>query len=71
MATVTETLRRALLTCGQSRYQVAKAIGVPESTLWRFTTGGKPLRGENIDKLAAHLGLELVTKRGRKSVKGR
>tara|TARA_E500000318_G_scaffold94959_2_gene94543 strand:- start:256 stop:465 length:210 start_codon:yes stop_codon:yes gene_type:complete len=59
MATVTETLRHALETCGDSRYAVAKATGIPPSTLWRFVTEGRALRGDNIDILAEHLGLEL------------
>jgi hypothetical protein len=60
MATVTQTLRTALNTCGETRYMVSKATGIPESTLSRFV-GGKPLRGENIDKLAEYLGLKLTT----------
>jgi hypothetical protein len=47
---------------------VAKATGIPESTLSRFVSG-KPLRGENIDKLSAFLGLVLVSKSGRKARK--
>ena len=70
MASVTSTLRRALEGCGETRYAVSKATGIPESTLSRFVVGGKPLRGENIDKLAAYLGLELRPKATR-SRKGR
>lgn len=70
MATVTATLRAALEACGQSRYAVSKATGIPESTLSRFVAGGKPLRGENIDKLADYLGLVLTAKAG-KARKGR
>ncbi len=65
MATVTATLRSALERCGQSRYAVSKATGIPESTLSRFVAGGKPLRGENIDKLADYLGLWLTEKAGK------
>lgn len=70
MATVTATLRAALERCGETRYQVSKATGIPESTLSRFVVGGKTLRGETIDKLADHLGLALTPK-GRTSGKGR
>lgn len=63
MATVTGTLRQALERCGETRYAVSKATGIPESTLSRFVAGGKPMRGENIDKLCAYLGLELRSKR--------
>jgi hypothetical protein len=65
MATVTVTLRAALEACGETRYAVSKATGIPESTLSRFVVGGKPLRGENIDRLADYLGLVLVAKPGK------
>ncbi|MBX3385381.1 MAG: helix-turn-helix transcriptional regulator [Phycisphaeraceae bacterium] len=71
MATVTDTLRAALEGCGQTRYAVSKATGIPESTLSRFVAGGKPLRGENIDKLSEYLGLELRPKAGKPRRKGR
>ena len=64
--TVTESLRRAVETCGESRYAIGKATGIPASTLSRFVAGGKPLRGENIDKLCAYLGLKLTKSTGRK-----
>lgn len=70
MATVTAALRKALEQCGQTRYAVGKATGIPASTLSRFVAAGKPLRGENIDKLASYLGLELTAKRG-KAPKGK
>lgn len=70
MATVTATLRAALEGCGQTRYAVSKATGIPESTLSRFVAGGKPLRGENIDRLATYLGLVLTAK-ATKTQKGR
>ena len=65
MPSVTATLRTALERCGQTRYAVSKVTGIPESTLSRFVASGKPLRGENIDKLAAYLGLTLTTKAGK------
>ncbi len=65
MGSITGTLRRALEQCGQTRYAVSKATGIPESTLSRFVAGGKPLRGENMDKLADYLGLVLVAKAGK------
>lgn len=71
MMTVTDTLRRAVETCGQTRYVIGKALDIPASTLSRFVASGKGLRSENIDKLCAHLGLVLVRKTGRKARKGR
>jgi transcriptional regulator with XRE-family HTH domain len=70
MASVTATLRAALERCGQSRYAVSKATGIPQSTLSRFVAGRKPLRGENIDRLAHYLGLVLTPRAG-KTRKGR
>lgn len=69
MATVSETLRKALERCGESRYAVSKATGIDESVLSRFHHG-QPLRGENLDRLADYLGLELRPK-ARRRRKGR
>lgn len=66
MATVSETLRRALERCGQTRYMVSKTTGIPESVLSRFAHG-QPLRGANFDKLADYLGLILVARPRRRS----
>jgi hypothetical protein len=65
VATVTGTLRRAVEQCGQTRYAISKATGVPASVLSRFVAGGRGLRSENIDRLCAHLGLVLMTKPGK------
>lgn len=69
MATVSETLRRGLERCGQTRYAVSKATGIPESVLSRFIHG-QPLRGANFDKLADYLGLVLTAKAGSARKKG-
>ena len=63
MGSVSETLREALEQSGESRYAVSKATGIPQSVLSRFVHG-QPLRGENTDKLAAYLGMELRPVRG-------
>lgn len=60
MATVSHTLRRALESCGATRYAVSKATEIPESTLSRFVVGKKHLRGETIDRLCKYLGLALT-----------
>lgn len=71
MATVSEQLRQALKQSGQTMYQVSKATGVNTSVLSRFVVGGAGLRSENLDTLAAHLGMELrrkaAAKRSKKS----
>lgn len=62
MPSVTDTLRDALERCGQTRYAVSKATGIPQSTLSRFVAEGRALRGDNIDVLAEYLDLQLVAK---------
>jgi transcriptional regulator with XRE-family HTH domain len=57
-----DALRAAVLNSGYSANQIAKATGVPQTTLSRF------LRGEDMSvhraaKIAAYLGLELREKR--------
>jgi hypothetical protein len=59
MATVTDTLRKAVERCGQTRYRIGKATGIPASVLSRFVAKGGGLRSESIDKLCTYLGLEL------------
>lgn len=60
MATVTDQLRRTVERSGQTRYAISKATGIPASVLSRFVAEGRGLRSQNIDKLCAYLGLELV-----------
>jgi hypothetical protein len=60
MASVTDQLRKAVEECGQTRYAISKATGIPQSVLSRFVASGAGLRSESIDKLCEHLGLVLV-----------
>jgi hypothetical protein len=62
METVTDQLRRAVEDCGQTRYAISKATGIPASVLSRFVADGRGLRSENFDKLCTHLGLVLTAK---------
>jgi transcriptional regulator with XRE-family HTH domain len=61
---ISDQLRRAIVTSGESRYSIAQATGVNQSTLSRFIHGGG-LSSENLDLIAEHLGLELRPKRKR------
>lgn len=70
MPTVTDQLRKAVERCGETRYAISKATGIPASVLSRFVASGRGLRSENLDKLCAHLGLVLAAKPG-KARKGR
>jgi len=67
MASVTDALRKAIRDSGESRYAIAKATGIEESVLCRFMQGGG-LRLPTVDRLCAHLGMELRSK-SRKAVK--
>lgn len=71
MASVSDTLRRAIENAPETRYQIAKATGIAESTLSRFVVGNRPLSGQSIDTLAEYLGLELKPKRPAGVRKGR
>lgn len=51
--------------CGQTRYALAKATGVSQSTLSRFAHGIGKLNADAIDALAGHLGLVLMNKPGK------
>lgn len=62
MATVTDTLRKAVEDCGETRYAIGKATGIPASVLSRFVASGRGLRSENLDKLCTYLQLVLVHK---------
>jgi len=57
---LTEQLRKAINTCGQSRYAIAKATGVGADTLSRFVNGERGLSMEAMDAIGKHLGLRIV-----------
>jgi hypothetical protein len=64
MPTVSEQLRKALKASGESMYAVSKATGINTSVLSRFVMNGAGLRSENLDILAAYLGLALRPVKG-------
>ena len=57
--TVTEQLRQAIELSGQSRYAIWKATGIDQAQLSRFIVGERGLSLDALDRLCAHLGLEL------------
>ena len=65
MATITDQLRKTVEKCGQTRAEISRETGIPESVLSRFVVGGHGLRSENMDKLAKYLGLSLIAKRAK------
>jgi hypothetical protein len=51
-----DQIRRAIETCGMTRYRLSKLSGIPQSTLSRFMAG-KSMTTEVLDQLADVLGL--------------
>jgi hypothetical protein len=58
----TDQFRAAVLNAEESRYKISKATGISESILSRFVHGRAGLSMDYMDRLAAHLGLKLITK---------
>jgi len=71
MAKLTDTIRRAIETSGQTRYRIAKETGIAASQLCRLVNGESGLRVESIEKLADYLELEIIVRpKRRRSQKG-
>jgi transcriptional regulator with XRE-family HTH domain len=62
---LSDEIRDAVNASGMSRYAIAKALGVAESTMSRFMSGKGGLSMEYIDRLAALLGLHIVVRKGK------
>jgi plasmid maintenance system antidote protein VapI len=60
--TMTMVILKAIEQSGESLYAIAQATGMQKSALGRFVSGKQSLRLDIADKLAAHLGFELVKK---------
>ena len=63
---LSDEIREAVLTSGMSRYSIAKALGVAESTMSRFVNGKGGLSMEYFDRLAELLGLHIVVESSKK-----
>ena len=48
----TEQIREAVQQSGRTNYDIAKAMNVAPSTLWRFVQGQTGMSTEKLDKLA-------------------
>jgi DNA-binding Xre family transcriptional regulator len=57
-----DRLRRAVSTCGKTRYRISIETGISESILSRFVNKGAGLSLANVDKLCECIGAELVLK---------
>lgn len=56
---ISEALKQAITDCGESVYAVSKGSGVSHPIIYRFVNGERLPSLENVDRLAAYLGLEL------------
>ena len=56
---LSDQLRQAIDTCGQTRYAISKATGIAEATLCRFMSGERGLPMKTLDTLADYLELDI------------
>jgi transcriptional regulator with XRE-family HTH domain len=64
-----EQLKAAIEQSGMTRYKLAQAAGVEESTLSRFVNGKRSLSLESASRLAEVLNLELKPRRKARKAK--
>jgi hypothetical protein len=64
-------IRKAIASCGKTRYAISQATKIAESTLSRFMAGERGLPMKTLDKLADYLDLHITTGTGRLGKKGR
>lgn len=63
-ATLTDQLRRAIDQSGQSRYAICKALDIDQGQLSKFMHGQRGLGLDVLDRLCAHLDLEIRNRQG-------
>ena len=65
MATISEEIKKAILTAGVTRYRIAQDTGIDEATLCRFVSGERGLSMLAIDRLAEYFGYKIVKAKGK------
>jgi len=68
---LSDQVRAGVDACGESRYAIAKATGISNSTLSRFMSGERGLTTTALDTLAEHLGLRIIVDESRKPKGGK
>ena len=58
-----DQIRDAVNASELSRYSICKAIGLNQGAMSRFMAGKSGLSMDALDRLAEHIGLEVVAKR--------
>ena len=66
MSELYRQVRRLIESADESRYSIAKATGVSESSLSQFMAETKGLSHEAIEKVLAHLGYEIQLQKRKK-----
>ena len=64
-------MRRAVEESGLSRAEISRGSGVAESQLSRFVRREHGMSVENLERLAEHLGLEIVIRPKRRARKAK
>jgi transcriptional regulator with XRE-family HTH domain len=59
---LSDEVREAVAASGMSRYAIAKALGIAESTMSRFMSGTNGLSMSYLDRLGELLGLHVVVR---------
>jgi hypothetical protein len=57
---LSEQLRQAIATSGQTCYRISKATGISEATLSRFMSGVRGLPMPTLDRLGLYLDLRVT-----------
>ena len=72
MATnIREQVRKAIDSCGMSRYAISRATGVSEGMLSRFMSSETDMTLRTLDRLSAVIGVRLVIDRPKRRRKDR
>ena len=66
MSELYRQVRRLIESADETRYSIAKATGVSESSLSQFMAETKGLSHEAIEKVLAHLGYEIHLQKRKK-----
>jgi transcriptional regulator with XRE-family HTH domain len=65
MKKLSDQLREAIEKAGVSRYEIAKATGVSQTTLCRFVSGERGISVDAMDAIGQYLGLSIVSQKKR------
>ncbi len=60
MGQVFDTIRKAIEASGKTRYRLSKETGIDQAQLSRLMAGKEGVSVENLERLAAALGLEII-----------